>query len=78
MKASVVDIRYKMNDILKALDRNEDVELLYHGKPKGMLTAPRRAKAGKVVDHPFFNMTPSAGSVEKTMDRLRGDRYHDL
>ena len=25
MKASVVDLRYKMNDILKALDRNEKI-----------------------------------------------------
>ncbi len=25
MKATVVDLRYKMNDILKALDRNEKV-----------------------------------------------------
>ena len=29
MKASVVDLRYKMNDILKALDRNEKITILY-------------------------------------------------
>ena len=37
MKASVVDLRYKMNDILKALDRNETVSVLYHGKMKGVI-----------------------------------------
>ena len=78
MKASVVDIRYKMNDILKALDRNEDVELLYRGKPKGVLTATRPAASGRVVDHPFFNMAPSLGTVEEEMIQLRGGRYRDL
>ncbi|MBA7547484.1 hypothetical protein ES705_39906 [subsurface metagenome] len=26
-------LRYKMNDVLKALDRNEKVTVLYHGNP---------------------------------------------
>jgi hypothetical protein len=78
MKASVVDIRYKMNDILKALDRNEDVELLYRGQPKGVLTATRAAANGRVADHPFFNMEPSIGTVEEEMDQLRGGRHRDL
>lgn len=37
MKATVVDLRYKMNDVLKALDRNEKVTVLYRGKVKGFL-----------------------------------------
>jgi len=37
MKANVVDLRYKMNDVLKALDRNEQVTVLYHGKVKGII-----------------------------------------
>ena len=78
MKASVVDIRYKMNDILKALDRNEDVELLYRGQPKGVLTACRRSATGRAADHPFFHMTSSSEKVEEVMDRLRGSRYRDL
>lgn len=78
MKASVVDIRYKMNDILKALDRNEDVELLYHGKSKGVLSAVKSTSAKRVSDHPFFNMMPASGTVEEEMDRLRGGRHRDL
>ncbi len=27
-------LRYKMNDVVKALDRNEKVTVLYHGKIK--------------------------------------------
>lgn len=77
MKVSVVDLRYKMNDVLKALDRNEDVSILYHGKLKGIIkpqnaTAPQKIK---ITDHPFFNMNASTDSVEDEMNRLRGGRY---
>ncbi len=37
MEASIVDLRYKMNDVLKALERNEKVTILYRGKPKGLI-----------------------------------------
>ena len=37
MRATVVDLRYKMNDVLKALERNEKVTVLYRGKIKGVL-----------------------------------------
>ena len=37
MQATIVDLRYQMNDVLKALDRNEDVEILYRGKKRGTL-----------------------------------------
>ncbi len=32
MKASIVDLRYKMKEILRALERRETVTILYHGK----------------------------------------------
>ena len=48
MKATIVDLRYRMNDILKALERNEDVNILYHGKTKGVLTAGTRPSKSKV------------------------------
>lgn len=77
MKVSVVDLRYKMNDVLKALDRNEDVSILYHGKLKGVIKPQGSAdtKKTKIVDHPFFNMIGSTESVEDEMARLRGGRY---
>ena len=77
MKVSVVDLRYKMNDVLKALDRNEDVSILYHGKLKGIIKPQNAAepKKTKIIDHPFFNMNGSSESVEDEMNRLRGGRY---
>ncbi|HPQ66939.1 MAG TPA: type II toxin-antitoxin system Phd/YefM family antitoxin [bacterium] len=78
MKATVVDLRYHMNDVLKALDRNEDVDILYRGKRKGVLTATADRTATKVEKHPFFNMRSSKRSVETEMNRLRGGRYRDI
>jgi hypothetical protein len=75
MKASIVDLRYRMNDVLKALERNEDVHILYHGKTKGVLKA---ASMTKVSEHPFYNMRQSEKAVDEEMDRLRGGRYSDL
>lgn len=79
MKVSVVDLRYKMNDVLKALDRNEDVSILYHGKLKGVLKAQTSQHRNKtrMTDHPFFNMNSSTKSVEHEMDSLRGGRHRD-
>ncbi len=78
MKATVVDLRYRMNDVLKALDRNEDVEILYHGRTKGVLSPKAPVRHTKVSEHPFFNMRRDKESVEEQMERLRGGRYRDL
>ena len=56
VKASIVDLRYKTTDILKALDRNESVTVLYHGKVKGIIKPAREKSKLKVKDHPFFGM----------------------
>jgi len=58
MEASVVDLRHKMKEILKALDRNETVTILYHGKEKGRLvpSASSGKKRMKASEHPSFGM----------------------
>lgn len=79
MKATVVDLRYRMKDILKALDRNEKITILYHGNVKGTILPAGGKKGQKVSSHPFFGMkNNSANSVEEEMDRLRGERNRDL
>jgi hypothetical protein len=80
MKATVVDLRYKMNDVLKALDRNEKVTVFYRGKVKGVIVPSAERKRLKVTDHPFFGMSlQDAGkSVAEVMDDLRRGRYDDL
>jgi PHD/YefM family antitoxin component YafN of YafNO toxin-antitoxin module len=76
MKATVIDLRYKMNDILKALDRRERVTLLYHGKIKGVIVPMNEKKSMKVTDHPFFKMTEGEEeSVAQQMAALRRSRF---
>jgi hypothetical protein len=80
MKATVVDLRYKMNDVLKALDRNEKVTVLYRGKVKGILIPSGQKKQMKITDHPFFGMSSqvSKKSVLDEMADLRQGRYNDI
>ena len=80
MKASVVDLRYKMKDVLGALRRRENVEILYHGKPIGKIVPLDEGR--KKVDlskHPFFGMRKNdKESVESIMEKLRRPRYRDI
>jgi antitoxin (DNA-binding transcriptional repressor) of toxin-antitoxin stability system len=79
MEASVVDLRYKMKDVLEALERREKVRILYHGKLKGTIIPASAARKLKVVDHPFFGMRATEeASVSEMMDNLRGGRHNAL
>lgn len=79
MKATVVDLRYKMKEVLTALDRREKVTILYHGKVKGTIIPTGAEKTMNVEEHPFFNMASERKStVERRMEELRGSRFNDL
>ena len=80
MKATVVDLRYKMNDVLKALDRNEKVTVLCRGKVKGILIPSEQKKHLKITDHPFFGMSSqnTDKSVLDELNDLRKPRYDDI
>jgi len=80
MKATIVDLRYKMNDVLKALDRNEKVTVFYRGKLKGILIPSGKKTQMKIADHPFFGMSSQASkkSVLDEIEDLRGTRYNDI
>jgi len=80
MKATVVDLRYKMKDVLRALDRNEKVTVLYRGKVKGILIPPEKKKHLKITDHVFFGISAqdTDKSVLDTVNDLRKPRYNDI
>ncbi|MFZ0614170.1 MAG: hypothetical protein WAM73_18150 [Desulfobacterales bacterium] len=79
MKASVVDLRYKMNEVLKALDRREKVTLIYHNKVKGTIVPLKSGQMTTVAKHPFFNMAAEESrTVNQQMDGLRGSRVTDF
>jgi len=78
MKASIVDLRYKTKRILAALDRQETVSVLYHGKLKGTIVPPPRSRR-KVEDCAFFGMrAKDRTSVAAVMRELRGGRHRAL
>jgi hypothetical protein len=78
MNATVVDLRYRMNDVLKALERKESVTVLYRGKVKGVLYPTADAPSGRVTEHPFFGVRESGATVDEQMESLRGGRYRAL
>lgn len=79
MKASIVDLRYKMSEVLSALDRRERVNILYHGKVKGIIVPVEGKPKMKASEHSFFSMTSGEKkTVEEVMEKLREGRYRDI
>ena len=79
MKASIVDLRYKMNNVLKALNRGEKVKILYHGKVKGIIHPERERTNKKVKDHSLFGMDRTRKKpVSEVMKELRDPRTDDI
>jgi antitoxin (DNA-binding transcriptional repressor) of toxin-antitoxin stability system len=79
MQASIVDLRYRMKDILRALERRETVTILYHGKVKGKIMPAERDAEPRVTSHPFFGMkADDARPVEQVVAELRGGRFRAL
>ena len=80
MKASILDLRRQMSDVLKSLEHNEPVTILHRGKKKAMLypagaTAPQ---PGAATDHPAFGMwkkRSDLSDVDRHVRRLRKGRH---
>ena len=62
MKATIVDLRYRMREVLRAIERGETVTILYRGKAKAKLmpVSPASQSAGegvpKTKDQPLFGL----------------------
>jgi len=83
MKASFVDLRRKSREILRALDRNEEVTVLYRGRPKAILRAIPKTRKGetRAEDHTAFGMWRDREDLEDVrafVASLRKGRSHDL
>ncbi len=76
MKANIVDLRYKMKDVLKAIERRERVEIVYRGKAKAFIVPALVKSNVSMKDHPLFGSQRKADkSVAVVMEDLRGGRY---
>jgi hypothetical protein len=79
MEASIIDLRYKMKDVLEALERRESVKILYQGKVKGTIVPASGCQKARMIDHPFFGMwRDEKESVPELIDRLRKGRLDAL
>jgi hypothetical protein len=79
MEASIVDLRYKMKNVIEALERREVVKVLYHGEVKGTIIPESGGNKTKVIDHPFFGMKKEEQeTVSEEMANLRRGRYDSL
>ena len=82
MKASVVDLRYRMKEVLNALDRGETVTVLYRGKEKARLTPiDSEKKKGSLASHPAFGMWKDRADLKDVpayVRQLRRGRFDDL
>jgi antitoxin (DNA-binding transcriptional repressor) of toxin-antitoxin stability system len=58
MKVTIVDLRTRTAEVIKALDRNERVTILYRGKPKGIIYPAKdpERKRMRASEHPAFGM----------------------
>lgn len=79
MNASIVDLRYRMKDVLRALERNERVTVTYRGKVKGVIV-PKGEEPDRqnkpMKQHPFFGMNAGDKTpVEDVIRDLRKPRY---
>jgi len=76
VETTIVDLRYKTKEILKALERNERVKILYHGKVKGIIMSAKTLPLKSVKEHKFFGMSKNREEpVSEVMEDLRGPRY---
>jgi hypothetical protein len=79
MDASVLDLRYKMRDVIKALDRREKVRILYHGKVKGEITPFKKGGLKKSKDQLLFGMyKDKKDRPEEIVMKMRRARSRDF
>jgi hypothetical protein len=79
MDATILDLRYKMRNVLNALNRREKVRILYHGKLKGEIIPSRRKNKIRSNEHALFGMLKGGKeSPEELVSKMRRSRYHDF
>ena len=84
MKASILDLRRRMSEVLRALERNETVSILHRGKEKGIIYPTNRKEqdaVSSVTEHPAFGMWKDRDDlqdVDRAVRNLRKGRGHAL
>jgi len=74
MNATIVDLRYNMKHVLRAIDRGETVTVLYRGKERAKLmpiTAAPCSGAPKTKDQPLFGLWKDREDMSDPASYLR-------
>ena len=74
MNATIVDLRYNMKHVLRAIDRGETVTVLYRGKERAKLTpiAPSPGSGvPKTKDQPLFGLWKDREDISDPASYLR-------
>ena len=69
MKATIGDLRYRMKDVLSAVERGESVTLLYRGKPKARIVPI--APGSRLADSDVFGMWKDRKDLRDVPDYVR-------
>ena len=57
MKATIGDLRYRMKEVLNAVERGETVTVTYRGKPKARIVPiSEKQEMHDITKHPAFGM----------------------
>jgi antitoxin (DNA-binding transcriptional repressor) of toxin-antitoxin stability system len=80
MNATLVDLRYRTKDLMRAIERNETVKIFSHGKLKAELVPVKAAvtkkKRPSVLDDPFFgSYKDDPEPVQDKVRRLRNRHF---
>ena len=79
MEASVLDLRYKMRNVLNALNRREKIRILYHGRVKGEIIPFKGNSTIKSNQHPLFGMLKGErANPGDLVSKMRRSRNNDL
>lgn len=81
MEASIVDLRYRMKDVLRAIDRGETVTVTYRGKEKARLVPVADRPPVNLRDQPFVGMWKDREDMADPVAyirKLRQPRYGHL
>jgi prevent-host-death family protein len=82
MKATVLDLRYRTKDVLKAVERGETVTVLYRGKEKARILPPpsKKQRTSLRTDEAFglWKDRKDMRNVAAFVRNTRKGRFFDL
>ena len=79
MRASILDLRRHMREILKALDQNESITLTYRGQEKATIVPAHGNNKGDMQGHEAFGIwcdRHDLNNVNAAIRRLRKGRVN--